>query len=55
MGSRTKTILRLISILIALIIVLMQLEVISIHLPVLNENRMWLMILAYAMLLITLR
>ena len=55
MGSRTKTILRGISILIALIIVFMQLDLITINVSLINENRMWIMIISYAMLLITLR
>jgi hypothetical protein len=55
MGSKTKTILRGISVLIALLIVFMQLDLISINVHIINENRMWLMIIAYAMLLVTLR
>jgi uncharacterized membrane protein len=55
MGSKTKTILRAISILIVLFIVLMQLGIITLHVPAINENRMWLMIIAYGLLLVTLR
>ena len=55
MGSKTKTILRLISILIALVVVLMQLDILSINIPFVNDNRMWIMIISYAMLLVTLR
>lgn len=55
MGSRTKTILRGISILVVLLIVFMQLGIISINIHAVHENLMWVMIIAYAMLLITLK
>ena len=55
MGTRTKTILRGISILIVLVIVFMQLGLISINVHMVHENLMWIMIIAYAMLLITLK
>ena len=55
MGSKTKTILRGISILVVLLIVFMQLGIISINIHMLHENLMWVMIIAYALLLITLK
>jgi hypothetical protein len=55
MGSKAKTILRGISILIALLIVFMQLDILSINSQMITENRMWLMIIAYGLLLVTLR
>ncbi len=55
MGNKTKTILRGLSILIALLVVLMQLDLISINVHLINDNRMWLMIISYGLLLVTLR
>ena len=55
MGSKTKTILRGISILVVLLIVFMQLGIISINVHAVHDNLMWIMIIAYAMLLITLK
>ncbi len=55
MGSKIKTLLRGISILIVLLIVFIQLGLISINVQFIHENLMWLMIIAYAMLLITLK
>jgi hypothetical protein len=55
MGTKTKTILRLLSILVALVIVLLQLDIISINIPFINDNRMWIMIISYSLLLVTLR
>ncbi|HLF35812.1 MAG TPA: hypothetical protein VI583_16330 [Cyclobacteriaceae bacterium] len=55
MGTKAKTILRGLSILLALLVVFMQLDIISINVQMINDNRMWLMILSYGMLLVTLR
>ncbi len=55
MGSKIKTILRGVSIIIVLLIVFMQLGIISINVQFIHENLMWLMIIAYAMLLVTLK
>jgi hypothetical protein len=55
MGSKTKTILRGISILVVLLIVFMQLGIISINIHAVHDNMMWIMIIAYAMLLVTLK
>lgn len=55
MGNKFKTFLRGLSILIVLLIVFMQLGLISIHISVVHENLIWIMIIAYAMLLITLK
>ena len=55
MGSKFKTILRGICILVVLLIVFMQLDLITIHSSIINENRMWIMIIAYALLLVTLK
>ncbi len=55
MGSKIKTILRGVSIIIVLLIVFMQLGIISINVQFIHENLMWLMIIAYAMLMVTLK
>jgi hypothetical protein len=55
MGKNLKTILRGLSILLALLVVFMQLDILSINVHLINENRMWLLIIAYGLLLVTLR
>ena len=55
MGKNAKTILRGLSILLALLVVFMQLDLISINVQMIIDNKMWLLIIAYGLLLVTLR
>jgi hypothetical protein len=55
MSSQTRKIIRIVSILIVLVVVFIQLDVIQINWSVLTENKIWLLIIAYFMLLISVR
>lgn len=53
MSSKTRKILRAISIIIVLVAVFIQLDVIKISISEITDNIIWLMIIAYGLLLIT--
>jgi hypothetical protein len=53
MSSKTRKILRAISIIIVLVAVFIQLDVINITVTEITENIIWLMIIAYGLLLVT--
>jgi hypothetical protein len=55
MSSKTRKILRAISILIVLIVVFLQLDILNIPIEEITENKIWLMIIAYGLLIITSR
>jgi len=53
MNSKTRKILRAISIIIVLVAVFIQLDFIQLNVPQITENIVWLMIIAYGLLLVT--
>lgn len=53
MNSKTRKILRAISIVIVLVAVFIQLDFIQLNVPQITENIVWLMIIAYGLLLVT--
>ena len=53
MSSKTRKILRAISIIIVLVAVFIQLDVIKISISEITDNIIWLMIIAYGLLLVT--
>jgi hypothetical protein len=53
MNSKTRKILRAISIIIVLVAVFIQLDVINITVTEITDNIIWLMIIAYGLLLVT--
>ena len=55
MNNQTRKIIRIVSIVIVLIVVFIQLDVLNINWAVLTENKIWLLIIAYFMLLISAR
>jgi len=55
MSNQTRKIIRIVSIVIVLIVVFIQLDVININWAALTENKIWLLIIAYFMLLISAR
>lgn len=55
MNSKTRKILRAISIIIVLVAVFIQLDFIKLNIPDLTNNIVWLMIIAYGLLLVTSR
>jgi hypothetical protein len=55
MSNQTRKIIRIVSIFIVLVVVFIQLDILNINWAPLNENKIWLLIIAYFMLLITAR
>ncbi len=55
MSNNTRKIIRIISIVIVLIIVFMQLDILNIRWAALQDNKIWLLVIAYFMLLISAR
>lgn len=55
MSNQTRKIIRVVSIFIVLVVVFIQLDILNINWAALNENKIWLLIIAYFMLLITAR
>ena len=53
MNSKPRKILRAISIIIVLVAVFIQLDFIQLNVPQITENIVWLMIIAYGLLLVT--
>lgn len=53
MSNQTRKIIRIVSIVIVLIVVFLQLDVLNINWAALNENKIWLLVIAYFMLLIS--
>ena len=53
MSNQTRKIIRIVSIFIVLVVVFIQLDILNINLAALHENKIWLLIIAYFMLLIT--
>jgi hypothetical protein len=55
MNNKTRKILRAISIIIVLVAVFIQLDFIKLNISVITENIVWLMIIAYGLLLVASR
>jgi len=55
MSNQTRKIIRVVSIIIVLVVVFIQLDILTINWAALHENKIWLLIIAYFMLLITAR
>lgn len=55
MNNNTRKVLRIISIVIVLVVVFIQLDILDIRWAALNDNKIWLLIISYFMLLITAR
>ena len=55
MSTKTRKILRAISIIIVLVVVFMQLDILNIPVKEIADNKIWLMIIAYGLLIITSR
>jgi hypothetical protein len=55
MNNQTRKIIRIVSIFIVLVVVFIQLDLININWAALTENKIWLLIIAYFMLLISAR
>ena len=55
MNNKTRKILKAISIVIALVAVFIQLDFIKLNVTTITENIVWLMIIAYGLLLVTAR
>jgi len=55
MSNQTRKIIRIVSIVIVLVVVFLQLDVLNINWAALNENKIWLLVIAYFMLLISAR
>jgi hypothetical protein len=53
MNTKTRKILKAVSIIIVLVAVFIQLDFIKLNIPVITENIVWLMIIAYGLLLVT--